>query len=135
MGIPLDSIRRGDFLVIVRSRLDESRTLWDGSIQHRNYDGMPMRVLHVELPFIVVQHERGIQPVDARIWDFHRVSRKYANAAAAAGALHKRKRRTKLDERSCPRCGCRLQQRYIADQWCIFCPNCSFNGGPADATR
>jgi predicted RNA-binding Zn-ribbon protein involved in translation (DUF1610 family) len=114
------------------------------------FDGCPLEVLAVSLPFLCVTDGFDVFAVDTRAWRVQRVSKEYAAAMATArrqattgaekplrhrrGSVFAAKSTSpKRDHRDCPRCGERMAQvRGIGSHpaWTLICKNCGHNGGP-----
>lgn len=137
---PVDDIRVGMFVAICQYRGQEQAYPWEGC-QEPRFDGAPLEVLEVCLPFLCVTDGRKRFAVDVRLWGVQKVSPKYAaamqtpeSAGKARFLKGKRKKKPKPDPRSCPRCHTRMVERLIVEvtgnHWRLVCPECGKDSGP-----
>lgn len=118
------------------------------------FDGRPLEILAVSLPFLCVTDGIVTFALDLNAWEVQRVTREYAEAMLASrpGAAPpiptKGKRRKKSvfaqaiaasqqpDPQACPRCGDRMVQVLnIGSGWQLICRQCGNNGGPVQVVQ
>lgn len=142
MSTPIDDLRRGDWIAMVGFRGEQEESPFGR--QQVRFDGSPLRVLEISLPFLAVCDGQGRTfSVDVRDWAVQRVSDRYAEVLhQTQGALReqnkgrlrrRRRRREKPDPLLCPRCGDRLRQfmsRSTDYRFRFVCPTCGFDSGP-----
>lgn len=120
-----DDLDPGMFIAVTGSK--------NGDDEFDFYDGEPLKVCAISLPFIAVDDGEMVYAIDARRVIFQKVSRRYARAMRD-GLSFSRPRAVFPNESTppspydCPRCGCRMKRRKRAGNphWMVSCPECSF---------
>src|SRR5688572_19986213 len=120
---PVDDLKDGMFVAICGHKIRESEYRspflfeWTGPVvepRQPDFDGRPLEILAVCLPFLCVTDGKKRFAIDVRKWDVQRISRRYAEqmqASETEGAKRFKKRpkkKEKPDPGTCPRCGGRL---------------------------
>lgn len=125
---PIDDLNVGDFVAVVGcKRLPVNA--WGQPIEGE-YHGKPYRILEICLPFLCVAEGEHVTTIDVRQWEVQRVSKRYAKLMESVGPRSRRQRKKdKPDPRNCPRCGCRMRQEHLNDNWRLICPECKWDGG------
>src|SRR5688572_19997051 len=122
---PVDDLRRGDWVAVVGCNMDRPRD-WFGNEKPVAFDGLPLRILAISLPFLCVDCQGKTLSLDVRAWDVKKVSRHYARAMSGVAPKQPRRRRARPQKGHCPRCGERLCERLDATTnfiWRHLCPN------------
>lgn len=133
----VENLKRGHFLVVTADKHyvepDEPSYF---SRPKPDFNGRPVQVLSVSLPFIAVQDsDSNVYSIDVRRWSFQRVTRHYAETMAgfrpadqAKRALVDKnpKRKKRPGPNDCPRCRCRMIQQYKAFQCNKICRECGY---------
>lgn len=136
-GTPVDSLKIGDWVAVVRYKQARSKhTPWGSWDVEPSYDGRPGQVVAISLPFVALTDGARVGTIDVRDIDLQRVTEQYAKAVLSSGAVPvkvRRRRRGKPDPSLCPRCGDRLQQfmsKRTEFKFRVRCPSCGWDGGP-----
>lgn len=142
---PIDDIKRGDFIAVTKGPRQRSCGFFGFGEEPEEmaYDGMPIEVVEISLPFIcglLPDGRRGA--FDVRVFQFQRVTKRYAESwQARTEPASQRRRRMKLpkgdaDPRRCVRCGSMMVQRLMMksgtgeNRWNYWCDGCASDGGP-----
>lgn len=132
----VENIHTGDYLVVCGLK-DESEPYVGGKLS-----GEPMRVLHVDVPFVVVKSRSGqVGALDVRDLAVKKVGKRYWDAFAGSTERKRKPKKSKkpvIDDgwERCVRCGTRMvQSQQLRDrQWYYKCPECGSLGDPVPAT-
>lgn len=141
MGVPIDGIRVGEWLLVVGSR--EAGTDSFGqpiTICDRMVTGLPLKVIGVSPPFVACMHPDGNSfcSVDTRDCSLSRAAPGYVKAFSnviqeamenAECECQQPPTQPKAYPRSCPLCGNRMAERRVGSgRWELICQQCKFRG-------
>lgn len=131
-----NEIKRGIYIVIVKVKKNKVKNTMFGPVEvDWEFDGEPLEVLSVALPFIAVTNGGDRFSLDLRECDVLQVNRQYVEArrdprhfSGKKAVTGKKQRKEKKDSNGCPRCGTRMIQRIREKQnvWTIVCPTCGY---------
>ena len=143
---PVDDLKPGMWVAVVAKRQEEAPGYddWPMFSQPKSqvFDGFPLRVLAISLPFMAVQRGNQIQSIDLRKFSVQKLTRSYVESASEfmpeiKGKMKsKRRRKQKPDPRACLRCGAKVIQRRVISPdparqaWFNACSECGFDQGP-----
>jgi hypothetical protein len=139
----VDDLKPGMWVAVIAKREEESPVYSDfpffSQPKSHVFDGFPLRILAVSLPFVAVDRGGSVQSIDIRKFTVQELNRQYVNVAAefmpAIKVKRKRRRKEKPDDRQCQRCGARIIQRRMisADpakqSWFYVCSGCGREQG------
>jgi hypothetical protein len=133
---PIDDLKRGDYIAVTYD-MNQAHP-WDKG--QPEYNGVPMRVEEISLPFLCVTDGRQTLAVDVRRWCVQKVTKRYALMMwKGPDEKKKRKRKPKPDARDCPRCGTRMIEALMFEAegrgWRLICRGCNHDAGPAREER
>lgn len=133
-----EDLRPGQYVALVGCKRDQQVVTKRGGLWIEacdvKFDGMPLKIVSISLPFICVDHPDGDRiGLDIRDWDFKRLSRHYARSMLAAPTYATQLVKTNAPGPGhCQRCGSKLIQRRVGDgQWATICPECDGQKPPA----
>lgn len=125
---PVENLKIGNFVAVVRSRGTEARAEEMWSRPQVRYDGEPLEVQAISLPFMAVSNSDGdIFSLDMRDVEVQKLNHRYvAWMQEATGRMEFRESSGRPESHDgCPRCGGMLRQRLTADrQWRNICSEC-----------
>lgn len=147
---PIDALKVGDWIALV-DLIAEQPTNTFGFRVEAEFNGLPYKIIAIDLPFILVHGMPGKCAIDTRRFQVKRMSREYVKAAfrdcdrlrdtrravkppAFAQPRRKREKPQEPDPRDCPRCGERMVQRQSKEEitgdviWRYKCNYCGFDG-------
>lgn len=142
MPTPIDDLSEGKYIAIVgfvhRKFRDEI-----GEIEEPRWDGTPLKILSISLPFLAVWDGERRFALDMREIDVQVVSKKYAESLlyGCEKTTTSKKPLDEPDARDCPRCRERLRQKLITHDsgltqglriWHMHCASCGFDGGDSE---
>lgn len=148
----VEDIEVGDYIAIVSDRTSAQNMEGNFLVGQmcQNFDGRPLRVIAVCLPFLCLDSSQG--SVDVRRFGVQKLTKEYVRAWKRShdnkitfGAEARRKSRKKKqapDGKFCPRCGGPMVERLILGKegivlgksnsvWRIICTSCGHDDGPA----
>lgn len=141
---PADDLRVGQHVAVIRvkSTADGFMNGVYGNPQPPSYDGYPLKILAISLPFVSVSNGREVFGLDVRDIDVKVVNAKYVKAMTSTEVLRKIRRRKrkkeKPDPKLCPNCkeGC-LVERLIVQAgkpniWIAVCTVCGYGSEPVE---
>lgn len=111
-------------------------TPW-GQVVKPQFDGTPLQVLAVSMPFLCVTDGKGVFSIDSREYGFSilktpyvkRMTSHLSNKPPKIKLPGQPRKKRKKDPRDCPRCGSRRVERLSAPgKWIPFCPECGLGG-------
>lgn len=104
-----------------------------------DYNGWPVEILEISLPFLCVTDGQRNFAIDVRRWEVIQVTKRYVECmrASAVETVQKftktktsRRYKKKPHPNDCPRCGCRMRQKSKGQgEYRWFCPDCDYEGG------
>lgn len=136
---PIDSLKVGDFITIVARKQAAEVDCW-GNRREYKFDGIPVEVMEISLPFIAIANHDHIGTVDVRLWEVQRVTKKYAELflaedrerATQTTFQKKKHKKPKPDKSLCFRCGSKIIQKLSKErEWRCVCCDCGFDFGLA----
>ena len=135
-----EDLKKGHYIVITGLKNQEEPEpfgMFPFPRQKPSFNGEPLQVIAVDLPFISITDVRGrVGALDFREVEIRKVTTHYAdsfytavhtnrNEFAVATQKRPRKKKEKPDPRNCPNCGTRRVERLVGNgQWSVVCPNC-----------
>jgi predicted RNA-binding Zn-ribbon protein involved in translation (DUF1610 family) len=132
-----EDLKIGQHVAIVKMKIElpECSMPWERP-QHIRYDGVPLRILAVSLPFVSVTNGRSVIALDLREVDVRRLTPHYVKQMTSTSEVRSRKQKNKKrkkDARACPRCEGRMIERLIVEAgkentWVLVCPQCGLSG-------
>jgi len=140
------NLKRGQFIVVT-GRVEKAEAAFQDNgfgflmygRQEEEFNGLPLEVLAISLPFVAVTDGHKRFAVDSRQYKLHRVDHSYVRAMAAAvgrgplTARPKRRRKQKPEAGACPRCFHKMTEVLIMGPnraWHRICKNCGHDDGP-----
>ncbi len=117
--------------------------------QRTGFDGRPLEILAIHIPWIAVHDGINTFTIDLRVWGVRKVSTRYAQAIRGSirepirvsGEIgvsrvgRRRRKKEKPDKSLCPRCQSKMIQRQVITPdpnkkgWFVICPTCGFDNG------
>lgn len=132
---PIDDLKPGDFIAVVEDKRDLPDCYSRGMF---TFNGLPLEVLAISLPFLAVNDGCTTTSLDVRQWGVRKVNRQYVKAMQDAspdlvlprGRKRRKVRKTKPDPKDCPRCGSRMVEKLDkpTSAWFLTCRMCGFQG-------
>lgn len=109
------------------------------------YNGAPYKIIAASFPFVLCRDVRGKSvTMDTRVTKLtsclpsfvKAFYREFGDKSRSKGSGTRRKKKEKLDQYTCPRCGGRIVQvmNRTYDGWRYACRNCDFDGGAVPKT-
>ena len=141
----IDDLKPGMWIAVTGKREEDAPDYQDfpffgGQRKSHVFDGFPLRILAISLPFIAVDRGGSVQSIDVRKFTVTRMNRSYVNVAAefepSIKLKRKRRKKEKPDPRACPRCVANIIQRRVISPdpakqaWFNVCSGCGFDQGP-----
>jgi len=151
--INFDTLKKNEWVIVVDEVVPDAVPWAESSLyssqRKSRTNGKPLKVLAVDLPFVMVEDiGGGVSAVDVRDFVLQRCSKEYVKAALIAIDEEPEERQSRLikkgkklkvkkDPRDCPKCGTRMVQRRVEKMagWRHICPDCGFDKGPVENTK
>lgn len=113
-----ENLRRGNYIVITRHR-----EYHDDPEAIVLYNGAPVRIVTIQLPFIGIEHlcNKVRDTIDMRVFDVMKVNKQYAMALSNIGKIQQ-------EQGLCPECGESLTNIQLQNARVYKCSNCGFQG-------
>ena len=128
MATPVDDLKVGDFITAVKHRDCDGR---------HDYNGRPVRIEAINLPFILGFDGDSLVSVDVREWELLKLTdRRYVRMAWGGCNKSKAEEHRAPDPDNtghprCIRCGTRLRKQFsVKKKWRMVCPTCGWTGDP-----
>lgn len=115
---PVDNLRVGHFICVSG----------DKRIADSYSDGEPYQIMAIDLPFMALMTRDGtVNGIDTRVYALKRVSKRYWLAFIDMPSRHDQSGDNEDidDYPRCIRCGERLTQSFIDNEWRHFCRACN----------
>jgi hypothetical protein len=119
MSTAVDDLKVGEHIAVVEDKRD-----WDDRERASTFNGKPLKILAISLPFLSVSDGQRVFAIDVRAWGVRRLDKKYVKVMAEEAP--KRKKKIKPDPKTCPRCGERMVERLdqSVERWFLVCRSC-----------
>ena len=131
---PIDDLSVGDFVAITKEHAEcdcmECRNI--------RYDGNPLLIQAISLPFMLVYDGKGMESIDLRYFEVVKLDKKYVNKlikhtrdtlGIAVGRMISSISKELQHTGKCPRCGTQMERAEAAENIKIIaCNNCGFCG-------
>lgn len=132
---PIDDIRIGNHIALVDYR-GPDRCNRGGQPKPMRFDGDPLEVVAISLPFLAVVNGPHLLTIDTRMYDvqklkphYVRTVHRFVDSMPSEEEIEARH----PDPRRCVRCGERLRHRNDKQtkfEWRLICPNCGNDQTP-----
>ena len=140
----LENIKKGDWIVITNV-LTISYPSHVPGVYNESYpyscNGLPLKVLAINPPWIAVTDNRYVGTVDSRCVNWTKASKEYLEALKHIKTPNEIENfknlwylpETKEFDKICPNCGSKLIQRKdLITDWELYCSECHFKGAVHD---
>ena len=142
-GTPTDDLQPGDFVAVVEDTgigVEYQDSYSPKPVIDPIYDGIPLEIIAISLPFLCVSNGRRRFGLDIRRYHVKKVNNRYAKEMQDARSPGRKQRKFREEGQivfeedttgCCPRCHVKMIQTVVKGEWVYLCKHCHFNGGPA----